>query len=69
MKTSADDFKSANCRIFYSRILRLSSTRVLEIYPGDGSVIVSQGVKGLYYKHLSPYGDRVDKWDWIYNLS
>lgn len=44
---------------FIFRILRLSSTRVLEVYPGDGSVIVSQGVKGLYYKHIIPYGDRV----------
>ncbi|XP_062612767.1 uncharacterized protein C5orf34-like [Saccostrea cucullata] len=40
------------------RILRLSSTKVLEIFPGDGSVIVSQGVKGHYYKHSIPYGDR-----------
>lgn len=55
------DFKFVNCRIFYFRILQFFFIRVFEIYLGDGSVIVLQGVKGFYYKYFSFYGDRVDK--------
>ncbi|KAK3092815.1 hypothetical protein FSP39_007490 [Pinctada imbricata] len=39
------------------RILRLNSTKSVEIYPGDGSVILSQGAKGLYYRHIVPSPD------------
>ncbi|KAL5004165.1 hypothetical protein ScPMuIL_017621 [Solemya velum] len=43
------------------RIVRLPSMKFMEIYPGDGSVIVSQGLSGHIFTHSTPKGDTVEE--------
>lgn len=43
------------------RIVRLASTKFVEIYPGDGSVILSQGLSGHFYRHIIPRGKQIDE--------
>ncbi|KAJ8309765.1 hypothetical protein KUTeg_011630 [Tegillarca granosa] len=37
------------------KIVRLSATKVIEIFPGDGSVFVSEGLSGHFFRHLIPH--------------
>lgn len=41
------------------RFIYLSNLIILEIYPGDGSVIISQGFSGHYFSHISFVGGQV----------
>ncbi|OWF52201.1 hypothetical protein KP79_PYT20100 [Mizuhopecten yessoensis] len=44
------------------RLVRLATTKVVEIFPGDSSVITSQGLSGHFYKHTIPHGhDKVEE--------
>ncbi|XP_033760537.1 uncharacterized protein C5orf34 homolog [Pecten maximus] len=44
------------------RLVRLATTKVVEIFPGDGSVITSQGLSGHFFKHVLPRGhDKVEE--------
>ncbi|XP_060071260.1 uncharacterized protein C5orf34 homolog [Ylistrum balloti] len=44
------------------RFVRLATTKVVEIFPGDGSVITSQGLSGHFFKHVIPRGhDKVEE--------
>lgn len=44
------------------RLVRLATTKVVEIFPGDGSVITSQGLSGHFFKHILPHGhDQVEE--------
>ena len=53
-------FKAAvNYYFNFYRIVRLASTKFVEVYPGDGSVILSQGLGGHFYRHIIPRGSQV----------
>ncbi|KAK3603768.1 hypothetical protein CHS0354_023387 [Potamilus streckersoni] len=43
------------------RIVRLQSLKAVEIYPGDGTVIVSQGTAGHFFQHFIPQGDKIEE--------
>ena len=45
--------------IYISRIIHNSDMKIIEIHPGDGSILVSQGVKAHFYTHFLLIGDRV----------
>ena len=44
---------------FLSRIIRLPSMKVIEVYPGDGSVLVSQGPSAQFFQHIIPQDGKV----------
>lgn len=43
------------------RFVTVAKIHIVEIHPGDGSVIVSQGVKGHFYTHYIIAGDRLEE--------
>ncbi|XP_071085193.1 uncharacterized protein C5orf34 homolog [Haliotis cracherodii] len=43
------------------RLIHLPAMKVLEIYPGDGSVFLSQGVSGQFYTQVLPAGDKLEE--------
>ncbi|XP_046568879.1 uncharacterized protein C5orf34 homolog [Haliotis rubra] len=43
------------------RLIHLPALKVMEIYPGDGSVFLSQGVSGQFYTQILPAGDKLEE--------
>ncbi|XP_052783044.1 uncharacterized protein LOC128219272 [Mya arenaria] len=43
------------------RIVRLQSMKCIEVYPGDGSVIASQGMTGHFFQHIIPIGNKLEE--------
>ncbi|XP_053404672.1 uncharacterized protein C5orf34 homolog [Mercenaria mercenaria] len=43
------------------RIVRLPTMKIVEIYPGDGSVLVSQGMSAHFFLHIIPHGDKLEE--------
>ncbi|KAL4220206.1 hypothetical protein ACF0H5_020614 [Mactra antiquata] len=43
------------------RIVRLPTIKVIEIYPGDGSVLTSQGMAAHFFLHIIPHGTEVEE--------
>ena len=41
------------------RFVRLGNMKVVEIYPGDGSVFVSQGITAHFFSHIVWKGGKV----------
>lgn len=43
------------------RIVRHPTMKLVEIYPGDGSVLVSQGVSAYFFVHVIPHGNKLEE--------
>ncbi|XP_052271990.1 uncharacterized protein C5orf34 homolog [Dreissena polymorpha] len=43
------------------RIVRLQTTKIVEVYPGDGSVLVSQGMTGQFFQHIIAHGNKLEE--------
>ncbi|XP_067669599.1 uncharacterized protein C5orf34 homolog [Haliotis asinina] len=43
------------------RLIHLPALKVMEIYPGDGSVFLSQGVSGQFYTQILPVGNKLEE--------
>ncbi|KAL3846781.1 hypothetical protein ACJMK2_017739 [Sinanodonta woodiana] len=68
-KTNTDDpttFRQGRLKVMLIegvvfRIVRLQTLKAVEIYPGDGTVIVSQGTAGHFFQHFIPQGDKIEE--------
>ncbi|XP_059143355.1 uncharacterized protein C5orf34 homolog [Physella acuta] len=43
------------------RLVQCGDIKMIEVYPGDGSVLVSQGVKGHFYVHYVLVGEQLEE--------
>ncbi|CAG5127712.1 unnamed protein product, partial [Candidula unifasciata] len=64
--TSSGEFQHGRLKVVISegvvyRLAQKAGVKIVEIYPGDGSVFVSHGVQGHFFTHYMPVGDQLQE--------
>ncbi|BFZ00322.1 hypothetical protein BsWGS_03360 [Bradybaena similaris] len=64
--TNMGEFQHGRFKVVVSegvvyRLAQKAGVKIVEIYPGDGSVFVSHGVQGHFFTHYMPLGDQLQE--------